>query len=206
MAFKSWKDYEFYEHNVKYTNRFVHSIEVAEFLANIKATLPAREKILSARKILFRSQIGFDEYEDEGQIIISGSSRTRMKPIPLKGWEGRANPKGISYLYLSNDENTSMAELRPHIGEYISSAQFEVNRTLRLVDCFYVSKYIVMSRVYSIPHRRKKISNTRFGQESMTHSPNLLRTTNQILIMFQLKYWLSCLSLKDSMVSVLRAV
>ncbi|MES9900334.1 MAG: RES family NAD+ phosphorylase [Sedimenticola sp.] len=64
-----------------------------------------------------------------------------MKPIPFKCCEGRANPKGISYLYLSNGENTSMAELRPHIGENISFAQFKVSKNLKVIDCYSVQKH-----------------------------------------------------------------
>ncbi|MDP2761351.1 MAG: hypothetical protein Q8O64_13305, partial [Sideroxyarcus sp.] len=96
MGFNSWLDFENFERKVKHENRYVHSDEVKEFLFNIKKSLPAREKSLTAGSILFRSQIGYDEHEDEGQLIIAGLSRDRMKPIQLKGYEGRANPKGIS--------------------------------------------------------------------------------------------------------------
>jgi len=141
LGFISWRDFENFEKNVKHENRYVHSDEVKGFLSNIQRSLPARERSLAADSILFRSQIGYDEYVDEGQLIITGLPRERMKPTPLKGYEGRANPKGISYLYLADDEDTSMAELRPHIGEYISSAQFKVNRNLRLIDCYSVPKH-----------------------------------------------------------------
>lgn len=158
MGFNSWRDFEDFEKKVKHENRYVHSGEVKEFLFNIKKSLPARERSLAAGSILFRSQIGYDEYEDEGQLIITGLPRERMKPIPLKGYEGRANPKGISYLYLANDENTSMAELRPHIGEYISSAQFKVNRSLRLIDCYSVPKhYNYVMCIFDMPTSQEDI-------------------------------------------------
>lgn len=143
---------------MKHENRYVHSDEVKEFLFNIKKSLPAREKSLTAGSILFRSQIGYDEHEDEGQLIIAGLSRDRMKPIQLKGYEGRANPKGISYLYLADDESTSMAELRPHIGEYISSAQFRINRSLRLIDCYSVTKhYTYLMCIFDTPTSQEDI-------------------------------------------------
>lgn len=136
----------------------MHSAEVKEFLSNIIKSLPARERSLAEGSILFRSQIGYDEHEDEGQLIITGLSRERMKPIPHKGYEGRANPKGISYLYLANDLNTSMAELRPHIGEYISSAQFRVNRNLKLIDCYSVPKhYSYLNCIFDPPVSQEDI-------------------------------------------------
>ncbi len=141
MGFNSWKDFENFEKNVKFKNRYMHTDEVKEFLFNIKKSLPAREKVLPKGTVLYRAQIGYDETEIEGQVVICGFSKERMKPLAYKGQEGRANPKGISYLYLSNDENTAMAELRPHTGEYISSAQFKINRNLKIVDCYSVPKH-----------------------------------------------------------------
>lgn len=158
MGFNSWRDFEDFEKDVKYKNRYVYSSEVDEFLNNIKMSLPERERSLASSSILFRSQIGYEEYDDEGQIIISGFARERMKPIPFKGSEGRANPKGISYLYLSNDEKTSMAELRPHIGEYISSAQFKINKNIRLVDCYSVPKhYDYINCIFNPPASQEDI-------------------------------------------------
>lgn len=145
MGFNSWKDFQTFESDVKLKNRFVHSAEVLEFFLNVKRTLPARERPLATGSILHRGQLGYDEDESEGGTLIRGFNPKRMKPIPNKGTEGRANPKGISYLYLSNDENTALAELRPHLGQNISSAQFKVQKDLRIVDC------------YSVPHHYSHI-------------------------------------------------
>ncbi len=49
--------------------------------------------------------------------------------------EGRINPKGIPCLYLSNDRDTAMSEVRPWIGSHISVGQFKVLRDLTLIDC-----------------------------------------------------------------------
>ena len=126
MSFNTWRDYQNFAHDVKFKSRFVQSPEVNEFLLNIEKSIPDRELVLASGNILYRGQIGYDEYESEGQLTISGYPPQRMKPILNRGKEGRGNPKGISYLYLSNDENTALAELRPHLGQYISSAQFQL--------------------------------------------------------------------------------
>ncbi len=141
MSFSSWRDFEKFENDVKYKNRFMHSAEARDFLSNIKETLPERERRLVSGSILFRSQIGYEERPFEGQVGICGFPPERMKPIPNKACEGRANPKGISYLYLSNEDNTSLSELRPHIGQYISLAQFRTNKDLKVVDCYSVKKH-----------------------------------------------------------------
>jgi len=58
-----------------------------------------------------------------------------MKPLPDRAREGRANPKGIPYLYLATHEDIAVAEVRPWIGSYVSIAQFVLNRDVRVVNC-----------------------------------------------------------------------
>ena len=47
---------------------------------------------------------------------------------------GRANPAGIPYLYLASDELTAISEIRPHPGEHICIAEFEIEDDLALID------------------------------------------------------------------------
>ena len=160
MGFNSWQDFQHFEREVKYENRFIHSPLVSEFLSNIKHTLPSRERSVASGNVLYRGQIGYEEYESEGQSIISGFAKERMKPIMCKGKEGRANPKGIAYLYLSNEENTALAELRPHLGQYLSSAQFQVQRKLRVVDCYSVPRhYSYVECIFNTPVSQTEIGN-----------------------------------------------
>jgi RES domain-containing protein len=58
-----------------------------------------------------------------------------MKPLRDRAREGRANPKGIPYLYLATREETAVAEVRPWIGSYVSIAQFVLKRNVRVVNC-----------------------------------------------------------------------
>ncbi len=47
---------------------------------------------------------------------------------------GRANPFGISYLYVASNEETAISELRPHKGDFISVAKFSLHGGLKLID------------------------------------------------------------------------
>ncbi len=58
-----------------------------------------------------------------------------MKPLPEKASEGRVNPRGIPCLYLATDEKTAISEVRPWVGSYVTVAEFETRKPLRLVDC-----------------------------------------------------------------------
>ncbi len=54
-------------------------------------------------------------------------------PEKLVG-NGRANPVGIPCLYVASDADTAIAEIRPHKGEVVCVAEFEIRTHLTLVD------------------------------------------------------------------------
>ena len=105
MSFKSWKDFNNFVREVKFNTRYIYSPDVLEFFLNIKLTIPTKVKVLPAKSILYRSQVGYEELETEGNILIQGFPVKRMKPLDSNGSEGRANPKGISYLYICQVTN-----------------------------------------------------------------------------------------------------
>ncbi len=47
---------------------------------------------------------------------------------------GRANPKGISYLYAASGVKTAISEVRPFIGDSVTVVEFETTKSLKLVD------------------------------------------------------------------------
>nr|WP_267877655.1 RES domain-containing protein [Massilia frigida] len=58
----------------------------------------------------------------------------RMKPLSNAAHEGRVNPKGIPCLYVANDRETAMSEVRPGVGAELSLAQLVLNREITLID------------------------------------------------------------------------
>jgi hypothetical protein len=91
--------------------------------------------------IFWRSQLGNDWRPIQGKEHLHLGdepcplSPKRMKPLPHMANEGRANPKGIPYLYVATDKDTAMAEVRPWLGSRISVGQFEIKKDITLVDC-----------------------------------------------------------------------
>lgn len=61
-------------------------------------------------------------------------SRDSTAPEPNKVTNGRANPDHIRYLYVCEDENTPVYEVRPVIGDQVSVARFRLNREVKLYD------------------------------------------------------------------------
>jgi hypothetical protein len=56
------------------------------------------------------------------------------KPPVEKTKHGRANPKGISYLYLSSNRETAVTEVRPFVGAFVTVGMFKNNESLHVVD------------------------------------------------------------------------
>lgn len=138
--FRSWRSYRDFELSVKLQNRYVRPPEVEEFLTTVVVTSKARRKLIPQKQYLWRAQLGHDwcpiggPEDDQGELE-SPLPAERMKPPHDNPYEGRANPKGIAYLYCATDAETAMAEVRPWVGSYVSVAQFEPLRDLSVVDC-----------------------------------------------------------------------
>ena len=87
-------------------------------LKTVIATSHARSKQLNAGDILWHAQLGHcwrEEEREDGSVkgrIAYGPKR--MKPIPEKVLDGRANPKGIVCLYLATDKKTACSK-RGHL-------------------------------------------------------------------------------------------
>ena len=140
MSFKSWSSYWAFSRSVKLESRYIHSASATEFLSNVLATCKDRLKTVNAGTIFWRSQLGNDwkQYmQDDIEVLEEPTPfpPKRMIPILYEALEGRANPKGIPYLYLATDKETAMSEVRPWIGSNISVGQFKTVKELRVVDC-----------------------------------------------------------------------
>jgi hypothetical protein len=56
-----------------------------------------------------------------------------MPPDDICG-NGRANPAGISFLYIASDAATALAEVRPHPGDTVSVGQFTLSSEKVVID------------------------------------------------------------------------
>ena len=139
--FKSWQSYALFADAVKRQNRFISTPDTEEFFQTVLATSANRRVELPKQKYLWRAQLGCgsrpiyhgDEYIADEPAPFPPD---RMKPLPQQAKEGRANPKGIPYLYLATNKDTAMAEVRPRVGSLVSVSQFETVRDLAIIDCF----------------------------------------------------------------------
>ena len=140
MSFKSWQSYWTFRNAVTNSCRFIFDEETKQFLATVLETSQPRRITIKSGAIFWRSQLGGTTrpiYDDDGKEISEEPCPhpvERMKPLRFLATEGRANPKGIPYLYLATSKETAMSEVRPWIGSEISVAQFKIKNELKIVD------------------------------------------------------------------------
>lgn len=133
--FDSWRDYWTFSHTVKRDTRYVFNSFVEKFLTTVVATANSRKATIEKDGLLWRAQLGCESIEKYDSYHEFPFSEDRMKPQAELVGAGRVNPKGIAYFYLSDDQDTAMAELRPWKKEQISLARFRVQKELTVVDC-----------------------------------------------------------------------
>lgn len=139
-GFKSWHSYGDFERAIKRTARFIHGKEVQSFLRAVLATSGKRTETIDPKGFLWRAQLGhalgpYYQGEDYVDDVPAPLPPDRMVPIRDRSTEGRANPKGIPYLYLATKYDTALAEVRPWIGSLITVGQFRIKRRLKLINC-----------------------------------------------------------------------
>ena len=139
--FKSWDSYRKFAAGVQREQRFAQSADSQKFLAALRKTCSARLKRLQQGQVLCRAQLGHDwdpnffDGEDLDYSVPGPFSAERMVPDPKYVGDGRANPRGIAYMYLAERIKTAIAEVRPWVGAHVSLGYFEILRDVTLVDC-----------------------------------------------------------------------
>ncbi len=131
--FRSYRSYHRFRRATMRQTRYALSAESQAFLETVKDTATDRVRVLAADERLWRAQLGCRDSDTDGKPV--PYKRKRMKPLPERAQEGRANPKGIPYLYLATDRDTAIGEVRPWVGSYVSVCRFTIRKELRLVDC-----------------------------------------------------------------------
>ena len=82
-----------------------------------------------------------------------------LPPPPSASVAGRANPEGIRYTYLCEDETTPVYEVRPTIDQIVSVAKFKTNKRLKIYDINYSMEqfelpplFSTISEKFSVPY------------------------------------------------------
>jgi len=115
-------------------------LDVDTFLETVLSTSKGRERPIPKATIFWRAQLGYglEPVNVDGESIADlprAFPFDRMKPVRGTAMEGRANPKGIPYLYVATQKDTALSEVRPWLGSLISLGQVKTIRDVVIIDC-----------------------------------------------------------------------
>ncbi len=93
-----------------------------------------------SKKNYFRARKGFDGYGELHEVIPFSDSEIGAPPNNI-ATSGRANREFMSFLYLSEDEETAINEVRPFPGDKVSVGKFKPRKKLNL---FYLYSHDIL--------------------------------------------------------------
>jgi len=160
-TFISWQSYQSFSSAVVTGQRYRLDKECEGFLSAVLETAKSRIEIIKPGSVAFRSQSGCEwrELVEDGQYLgeqIIPYSDKRMLPLSDSAKEGRANPKGIPYLYISNKVETALSESRPWLSSHISLASLEILREQKIVMFQSEQKSVILYGGEPKPEKREK--------------------------------------------------
>lgn len=104
--------------NCRFHNDYFNTSAFSEYLKYMNKSYKKGDIFYRAR---ISEEKGFDE--------------DKMGAPPIgKASGGRANPMGISYLYLASDSKTAISEIRAGALDYITVAKFELLKDINVID------------------------------------------------------------------------
>jgi len=126
-----------FEDEIKYRNRFIAKHQAIELFNEIINGLDFTEEIQKGT-VFFRGRV--NKWMDKQPY----SNEDLGMPAPNKKLTlGRVNPYGINYMYLAEDPDTVVAELRPNRDSLITIGEYEVLKDIKVVK---LSDYAVASK------------------------------------------------------------
>ena len=126
----AFHDYYEFEEELKYKNRFFVK---SRFIDSLRAAIKLNTNLLEKGTKLYRARI--HKYEDKKDFPFTGEEM--YNPKPDEAIRGRANPDGISYLYLASDINTSIKEVTPKFNDLLTIGEFSLKEKVNLINFIY---------------------------------------------------------------------
>lgn len=123
----SW---DIFAKEIKTINRY-HLSNAIE-LKKMEGLLENIEKTYKKDFTFFRARISDKTGFDIGQMGM---------PPNKKAKGGRANPEGIPYLYLSNNVDTTIFEVRANLYDYITIGQFKLTDDIKVINLRNIEEY-----------------------------------------------------------------
>lgn len=135
-GFQGPEEYEILRGYITHTQRhFIDIPDLTDFLAALDESAKKRASIVKSGTHWWRAQIGGSGADFLVRLPTAPHPPERMLPPVVFQAEGRANPRGITALYLATDLETAISEVRPSTSHLVTAGRFTTDQELRLIDC-----------------------------------------------------------------------
>lgn len=153
-----WNDFSY---QLRHKNRFFLKHQLLELLDELCSK---SESTIPEGSTLYRSRVldGSGKIDDTGIFLIGMNRKEEMEkdfygfnsdnsfvPPENNVGEGRNNPKGIPYLYTSEEIITSIMEVRPLLDDLISVCKIKVQKEKKIVN-FAKDNYLADDEYFSV--------------------------------------------------------
>lgn len=115
--------------------------EIKQIISLLPEVIPTVGSNLNRDMILYRARLGSKPPS------LPYDLNDMKSPPPEKAGAGRANPAGISFLYLSDSIETAIAEVRPWKGAKVTVAEFSLLQDIEIAD---LTKKISLSTPFGL--------------------------------------------------------
>ena len=119
-----------FKYELKHENRYFYSNDIV----NILDSYQEKSKYLNGLNFnentqFYRARIG-NFKDNENQNL--NENNEMLAPPPEVASSGRCNAEGVSYLYLSSDEQTAIYEVKPNKGDIVTVATLKLKKPLTI--------------------------------------------------------------------------
>lgn len=129
------------EKHIRHKNRFFLSPKVLEYFNSIVAAASKHFTTTQEEGSLIYRARRHSVLPPDTQVPYIYEYKPATHPADQMGappshlaTAGRLNPAGIPYLYAASDKLTAIAEIRPWVGAYLTTATLRLARTARMID------------------------------------------------------------------------
>ena len=137
--------WEHFKSRVMHNTRFFDIDESRQSLiGEISGLFPQLVGVLRTGTPVYRAHLAEDCLPDDPWAL-----QQRLGPPPLHcAQNNRMSPRGISYLYVSGDPETCVAEIQPNVGREVWVARFAALTDIKLLDLTKLPKTSIFSADY----------------------------------------------------------
>ncbi len=132
----NYQDWEEFCNYLIRENRYILNDKYKKLIEEILKLAREREVLLEKGSVFWRARTSKGlRVAKDGEVVSDRYTKEEMSVPPKEeAKDGRANPAGSSDLYLAEDQETAIAEIKPFIGDRITIASFTLNKAIKVVD------------------------------------------------------------------------